>query len=139
MPTFKDLRTYLEQEGGWEEIPNLSGGRRRTGDHWRDRRVLADGRIMRTKVSHALDDEIGPDLLSHIVLHQLGTTMDHFRDVLAGRPAAEAIRPPEVEPIAGWLVVRLIHTVGLPEDDVRGMSAEEARAAWERFRNGLGG
>lgn len=137
MPTFRDLKTYLERDGGWEEIPSLARGQRRVGDHWRYRKTLADGTVLRTKVSHALSNQIGADLLSHIVRDQLRTTMDHFRDVIAGRAGDAAARAEEpAESIPGWLVTRLIYTVGLPEAEVRRMSAEEARAKWERFRRG---
>lgn len=134
MPTFRDLKTYLERDGGWEEIPNLARGRRRGGDHWRYRKVLPDGTVLRTKVSHALGDEIGHDLFGHIVRDQLRTSIAHFADVLAGR-AADAPVPeqPTAEPIPGWLVNRLIHTVGLPESEVREMSADDARARWEAY------
>lgn len=139
MPTFRDLKTYLERDGGWEEIPNLARGRRRVGDHWRYRKILPEGTILRTKVSHALGDEIGPDLLSHIVRDQLRTTMDHFRDLLAGRATDEgAPAEEETEPIPGWLVARLLYTVGVPEEEVRQMSHDEARARWERFTRGEG-
>lgn len=63
------------------------------GDHWRYCKVLPDGTVLRTKVSHALGDEIRPDLLSHIVRDQLRTTMQHFRGVLAGVRAAKRWSP----------------------------------------------
>ncbi len=139
MPTFRDLKTYLEHDGGWEEIPNLTRGRRRVGDHSRYRKTLPDGTVLRTKVSHALGDEIGLDLLSHIVRDQLRTTMDHFRDVVAGRAANEGASPGDrMEPIPGGLVTRLLYTVGIPEAGVRQMSAEVARARWEAFTRGEG-
>lgn len=138
VPTFRDLRTYLEREG-WQEVANLARGRRRIGDHRRYRKVLPDGSILRTKVSHALDDEIGSDLLGHIIGDQLRTTMEHFRDVLAGRSTAPTPGPDAtIEPIPGWLVMRLIHTAGLSEDEVRAMSVNEARTAWERHTSGEG-
>lgn len=137
LPTFRDLKTYLERDGGWEEVPNVARGRRRVGDHWRFRKVLPDGTILRTKVSHALGDEIGSDLLGHIVRDQLHTTMQHFRDVLAGRATGEAhVAHEQAEPIPGWLVTRLIHTVGMLEEQVRGMSADEALARWESYMRG---
>jgi hypothetical protein len=136
LPTFRDLRTYLEKDG-WEEVPNLARGRRRVGDHWRFRKFLADGTVLRTKVSHALNDEIGPDLLSKIIGDQLRTTMQHFRDVVAGRASSpEQPTQSTVEPIPGWLAARLIYTGGLSEDEVRRMSPVEARARWERFTLG---
>ncbi|MGH2380289.1 MAG: hypothetical protein ACRDG7_03595 [Candidatus Limnocylindria bacterium] len=138
MPTFRDLKTYLERDGDWEEIPNLARGRRRVGDHWRFRKTLSDGSVLRTKVSHALGDEIGPDLLGHIVRDQLQTTMTHFRDVVAGRATKRAAARPRVEAVPGWLVTRLIHTAGIPEQEVRRMSAEEARSRWGQFIRGEG-
>lgn len=139
MPTFRDLQTYLERDGGWEEIPNLTRGRRPVGDHRRYRKILSDGTVLRTKVSHALGDEIGQDLLGHIIRDQLRTTTDHFRDVLAGRATDEAAPAGEqAEPIPGWLITRLIYTVGIPEVEVRRMSPAEARATWERFTQGEG-
>lgn len=137
MPTFRDLKTYLERDGDWEEIPNLARGRRRVGDHWRYRKTLPDGTVLRTKVSHALGEEIGADLFSHILRDQLRTTMEHFRDVLAGRATnEEAASEDRPEPIPGWLVTRLLYTVGLPEGDMRQMTAEEARARWEAYTRG---
>lgn len=137
MPTFRDLKTYLERDGGWEEVPTLARGRRRVGDHWRYRKMLPDGTVLRTKVSHALGDEIGPDLFGHILRDQLRTTVEHFRDVLAGRAAdekaASADRP---EPIPGWVVTRLLYTVGIPEAEVRRMTADEAHARWEAYTRG---
>jgi len=133
LPTFRDLKTYVEHDG-WEEVPNLARGRRRAGDRWRYRKVLPDGTVLRTKVSHALHDDIGPDLFSHILHDQLRTTVERFREVVAGRGISpEQPQEPTVEPIPGWLVTKLIHTVGLSEDEVRLMSPDEARSRWERF------
>lgn len=138
MPTFHDLKTYLERDGGWEEVPNFARSRRRVGDHWRYRKTLRDGTVLRTKVSHALAEEIGPDLFSHILRDQLRTTMEHFRDVLAGRATDEGPPTEEPEPIPGWLVTRLLYTIGVPEAEVRQMTADEARARWAAYTRGEG-
>ena len=63
--TFEDLQAYLRRDG-WDEEPNLARGRLRTGDHRRFRKELADGTMLRTKLSHRLRDDIGPDLFRHI-------------------------------------------------------------------------
>jgi hypothetical protein len=36
--------------------------------------------------------------------------------------------------VPGWLIQRLILTVGIPEDEVRRLNAEDAAAAWEAYR-----
>lgn len=134
MATFGDLKAFVEHDG-WTEEPNLSRGRPRTGDHSRYRKDLPDGTILRTKVSHSLRDEIGMDLFKHIVRDQLRVTEDRFWDVVRGaatEPTEAA--PPEAATTPGWLVQRLILTVGLREDEVRAMTADEAHAAWEAYK-----
>lgn len=134
MATFGDLRTFVENDG-WTEEPNLVRGGARTGDHRRYRKDLPDGTSLRTKVSHSLRDEIGIDLFKHILRDQLRVTEDRFRDVVRGGPTelTEA-PPPRAATVPGWLVQRLILTVGLREDEVRAMTADEAHAAWEAHK-----
>lgn len=134
MATFRDLRQYVTHDG-WTEEPNLARGRRRTGDHRRYFRELADGTRLRTKVSHDEDAEIGKDLFQRILRDQLRVTEERFWGVVreragAGRGAAQ----PAVEPVPGWLVTRLLLTVGLPEADVAQMTPDEARAAWLEYQ-----
>jgi hypothetical protein len=133
LATFGDLKTFVERDG-WIKEPNLARGRVRTGDHWRYRKVLPDGTSLRTKVSHSLRDEIGVDLFKHILRDQVRVSEDRFWDVVRGG-ATELTEapPPHAATIPGWLVQRLILTVRLPEDEVRGMTADEARAAWEAY------
>jgi hypothetical protein len=133
MATFGDLRTFVTRDG-WTEEPNLARGRARTGDHRRYRKELADGTILRTKVPHAVGDEIGADLFRHILRDQLRVDEATFWAVVRGTPPAPAPPTPEAPTIPAWLVERLIRTVGLPEDVVRAMTRDEALAAWEADR-----
>lgn len=134
MATFRDLRLYVTNDG-WTEEPNLARGRRRTGDHRRYFRDLADGTRLRTKVSHDEQSEIGEDLFHRILRDQLRVTEQRFWEVVHGRSeaAAEAAEP-TVEPIPGWLVTRLLFNVGLTEAEVAQMTAAEARAAWVEYQ-----
>jgi hypothetical protein len=84
------------------------------------------------KVSHALRDEIGTDLFRHILRDQLRVDETTFWDVVRRR-TAHRDQPTRPAPVPGWLVLRLLTTVGLPEDQVRSMSVEEALAAWNAF------
>ncbi|MEO7295325.1 MAG: cytotoxic translational repressor of toxin-antitoxin stability system [Candidatus Limnocylindria bacterium] len=134
MTTFRDLKDYLDHDGGWEEVPNRSRGGSRGGDHWRYRKALPDGRVLRTKVSRSLGSEIGASLLGHIVRDQLEATMDEFRAVASGQRRKPRPDPvPEPVPIPGWLVIRLVETVGLAESVVGAMSPDEARATWRAY------
>ncbi len=134
MTSFRELKAYLDNAVGWEEVPNRSRGRSRGGDHWRYQKAVPDGRVLRTKVSRSLNKEIGPSLLGHILRHQLETTMEEFQATSSGQGEdPRAVRMPDVEPMPGWLVMRLIHTVGLDESAVRALTLAEALAAWDDY------
>ena len=134
MATFRDLEAYLDRDG-WALEPNLARGRRRTGDHRRYRKDLPDGSILRTKVSHALGNEIGTDLFKHILRDQLRVDETRFWALVRGQsePAPNAARP-KAETTPAWLVQRLLFTVGLPEAEVRALTADQALARWEAFK-----
>ncbi len=133
MATFEDLRAYVLHDG-WTEEPGLARGRARTGDHRRYRKELVDGTILRTKAPHGLRDDIGSDLFRHILRDQLRVTEERFWAVVHGTAIQEEPTPPEAGALPGWLVERLLLTVGLSEADVRSMTPDEARAAWDAYR-----
>ncbi len=133
MARFRDLAAYLERDG-WIKEDSRSRGRRRTGDHRRYAKHLPDGTILRTKVPHALGDEIGTDLFKHILRDQLRVDEAQFWTVVRGRgqPASDA-SPPSSATVPAWLVQRLLFTVGLPEAEVRDLTPERALERWEAF------
>ncbi len=83
---------------------------------------------------HALGDEIGADLFRHILRDQLGVVEERFWTVVRGSVAGAEPTPPRVPTIPGWLVERLLLTVGIVEDELRAMTPDEARAAWDAYR-----
>ncbi len=90
---------------------------------------------MRTKVSHDEHAEIGDDLFHRILRDQLQVTEGRFWEGVHGRSGIETqAREPTVEPIPGWLVTRLLLTVGLSEAEVSAMSPAAAQAAWLEFQ-----
>jgi hypothetical protein len=131
--TFEDLLTYVRRDG-WIDEPNLVRGRARTGDHRRFRKQAADGSILRTKVPHGLRDEIGGDLFRLILRDHLRVTEEQFWAIVrGGRSPSEPPHAPTAT-VQGWLVERLLLTVGLPEDEIRAMTPDQARAAWDAYR-----
>ena len=135
MATFGDLGQYVINDG-WTEEPNLARGRRRTGDHRRYFRDLPDGTRLRTKVSHDAHAEIGEDLFHRILRDQLQVSEERFWEVVRGRSGAETeVARPTVQSVPGWLVTRLLFTVGLSEAEVARMTSDEAHAAWVEYRS----
>ena len=68
-PLFRDLKKYCEKNG-WVIIRNT--------DHWYYEKVLADGTLLQTKVSHAVHKEIPSNLWKLILKKQLKISEDEF-------------------------------------------------------------
>jgi hypothetical protein len=133
-PKFSDIQRFCEIDG-WEATKSARG---KTGDHYRYRKVLADGTVLRTRTSHS-DQQIGdPGLWSRIWRHQLGlSSEEQFWDALSsGDPvdrSTEEPAAPEGPTLPGWLFQKLVMVVGLPEAEVMEMSEEQAKARLNEF------
>ncbi len=68
-PKFRDLKKYCEKNG-WVMIRNT--------DHWYYEKVLADGTLLQTKVSHTVHKEIPTNLWKLILKKQLKISEDEF-------------------------------------------------------------
>ena len=130
---FSDIRRFCEIDG-WEELGRTRGG---TGDHWRYRKVLADGTVLRTRASHSGEQIGDPGLWQRIWKHQLGLeSEEQFWDVLrTGQPAPRAMHEPAVPTgpsIPAWVVQGLLQA-GVPEREIRGLDPGEARRRLEEI------
>lgn len=120
----------------------MKSARGRVPDHFRYRKILPDGRVLRTKVSHG-KMQYGPKLWAQTWRTQLGLeSSEEFWDCLKSRrPVGRGID--EQPATAGivrlpiGLVVSLTRVVGLDESIVLAMSAGEAEARWQEFLSGL--
>lgn len=71
MPKFRDLKRYLDKkENGWELVG--------IGDHYHYRKVLPNGEVLYTMVSHSLGKEIPSRLWKRILKEQLRITQEEF-------------------------------------------------------------
>jgi hypothetical protein len=71
-PRFRDLKDYCDEH--FVLVRNT--------DHWHYELVLADGTVLRTKVSHALLEEIPPRQWEKILRYQLCISEKEFWDSL---------------------------------------------------------
>ncbi|MGI6405773.1 MAG: hypothetical protein ACOX2E_04760 [Syntrophaceticus sp.] len=68
-PRYKDLKRYCEKNG-WVLVRNT--------DHWYYEKVLKDGTVLRTKISHAVQKEIPGNLWNKILKRQLKINEEEF-------------------------------------------------------------
>ena len=68
-PKFRDLKKYCDKNG-WVMIRNT--------DHWYYEKVLIDGTLLQTRISHAVHKEIPSNLWKLILKNQLKTTENEF-------------------------------------------------------------
>lgn len=125
----------------WEKLKSAKG---KTGDHFRYRKVLANGDVLRTKVSHGTG-QYGPDLWKKIWSKQLALeTEDQFWEALkSGKPVvrpgdeeAEGSAPPGIPSELHW---QLVHTAGIDEHTAARMTLDEAVQAMTRHWTGESG
>ena len=132
-PSFDDLRRFCEIDG-WEELQRVRGG---AGDHRRYRKVLADGTILRTRVSHGRGEIGDPGLWARIWREQLGLEREDvfWQTVRYGRPVDRGdkpVSPPSGPSIPAWVVTGLLRA-GHTESEIRVLGADEARRLLEEL------
>jgi hypothetical protein len=130
-PRFSDIRRFCAIDG-WEELGRVRGG---TGDHWRYRKILPDGRVLRTRASHGTGQIADPNLWQRIWREQLGLeSEDQFWEALRSgdvvQRAGQAPARPSGASIPAWVVQGLLRA-GMREEEIRGLDAAEAQRRLE--------
>lgn len=124
-PTRADHDRFCQVEG-WRPVRDARG---RAGTHHVTRELdLPDGRTLRTRISHPPDrTDYGASLFAHILRDQLAVSEKEFWACVSdGAIPDRGAPPPSAASIPADLVHLLIHRVGLPEDDVKAMSRDQA-------------
>ena len=125
-PTWKQLERFCQVEG-WEDRDAARG--RPTGDHKRYRLRLPDGNVLTTKVSHGTG-QVDVGLFTRILRDQLQVTEQEFWAALDDRQPPVRV-PAPVAPTGHRLPARLVEPLsrlGVPDEEIRGLSAEQAEA-----------
>lgn len=72
-PKFGDLKRYCDKNG-WVLL--------RDTDHWYYEKVITDGTVLKTKISHAVQKEIPRNLWNKILKQQLKISEQEFKNGL---------------------------------------------------------
>ena len=117
---------------GWDRVRDARG---RTGSHHVTYElVLADGSILRTRISHPVDrTDYGPSLWSHILRDQLAVSAEEFWScVNDGVLPARSVVAPAPESLPADLVHLLVHRVGLSSAEIASMTRAQANERVQR-------
>ncbi len=113
---------------GWDQAADAHG--RPVGHHITYRLALADGRVLRTRISRpANNDTYGPQLWSHILGEQLAVTEGEFWECVGqgNPPVRPGQQPPTpAEALPADLVHQLLTKLHLPESDVAALTRRQA-------------
>lgn len=131
-PTRQDHKQFCRVEG-WTRVRDARG---RTGTHHVTYELdLADGRVLRTRISHPVDrGTYGASLWKHVLRDQLDVDESRFwvcvRD---GTLPDRRVPEPPAAALPAELVHLLVYRVGLAEREIAAMSKDEAVARLQRY------
>jgi hypothetical protein len=131
-PTRADHERFCVVEG-WQQVRDARG---RSGTHHVTYELgLADGRILRTRISHPVNRSgYGSSLWAHILRDQLQVSAAEFwKCVKDGVKPDRGLPQPSAQVLPAEVVHLLITRVGLPEYEVKAMGKAEAIARLQKF------
>jgi len=131
-PSRRDHDTFCRVEE-WDRVRDARG---RTGTHHVTYELaLADGRILRTRISHPVDRSCyGPGMWRHILRDQLqADEADFWSCVRDGVKPDRGTPEPPTGALPADLVHLLISRVGLDETEVAMMSKTDAVARLQQY------
>jgi hypothetical protein len=126
-PTWDDIRSFLDADG-WREIEAGARGGPRSR-HVFYEKVLDDGRVLQTHVSHAAHKSVSAGRFGAILRYQLEVSREDFWECIrkrkpVDRPVEVQVGPKEHE---AWIVAKLFGELHLSPDELEALSPEEAQ------------
>jgi hypothetical protein len=125
-PTWGDVEDFLLADG-WRRLGKgeRGGGRDR---HVFYEKVLEEGRVLQTHVSHSRGKTISPGRFAGMLRHQLEVSRDEFWECIRTRAPVE--RPAAVEELQveheSWVVNVLAGELHLTAEQIGALSPEDA-------------
>lgn len=124
---------FCEVEG-WTVVRDARG--RAVGHHITYELGLATGAVLRTRISRPANNErYGPRLGAHILTEQLAVTEAQFWACVdhGEKPPRPGAAPAVHEALPASLAHQLLHTVGLSDAEVAGLTREQAIARMNEY------
>jgi hypothetical protein len=125
-PSWADIEKFLDIDG-WRQIPaGERGGRRQA--HIFFEKLLPEGRLLQTHISHDRSKKISPGRFGTILREQLGVSRaDFWEAIRSGEPV---LRPVEAEeaPVEhdAWVIAVLVGELHMGAEEIEGLSEDEA-------------
>jgi hypothetical protein len=125
-PSWADVEKFLGVDG-WRQIPaGERGGRRQT--HIFFEKLLPDGRLLQTHISHDRSKKISPGRFGTILREQLEVSRADFWGAihsgeLVSRPVKTEEAPVEHD---AWVIAVLVGEFHMSAAEIEGLSGEEA-------------
>jgi hypothetical protein len=125
-PSWADVERFLGIDG-WRQIAASERGGRRQA-HIFFEKLLADGRLLQTHISHDRSKKISPGRFGTILREQLEVSRaDFWEAIRSGEPVARPVGTEEatVEHDA-WVFAVLVGELHMSAEELEGLSEEEA-------------
>ena len=136
-PSWADVEKFLRIDG-WRQIAaGERGGRRQA--HIFFEKLLPDGRLLQTHISHDRSKKISPGRFGTILREQLEVSRaDFWEAIRSGEPVA---RPVETEEAAvehdAWVIAVLVGELHMGAAEIQGLSEDQAmRLVHEHWARG---
>ena len=139
-PTWGEVEQFYEADG-WRPVQGgeRTGGRQR---HIFYEKVLPDGRVLQSHISHAREKTMSAGRFSAILRYELEVSKDEFWDCLrTGQPVDRPVSldEPEVVEHEAWVLAVLAGELHMPAEEIERLSKDEAQALvlehWSRPRD----
>jgi hypothetical protein len=138
-PTWGDIEAFLAADGWSRVSASTRGGSRQR--HVFYEKVLDDGRVLKTHVSHSSAKTMSPGLFGTVLSDQLEVSKSEFWDCVRLDKPVERPVPLDAKEVVeheAWVVAVLVGELHMSADQLEALSCEEAEPLFNGTGRGLG-